>query len=171
MDMFEKAEKLRAKANVTFEEAKAALEEANGDLLDAMILLEKQGKTESHKESYSTKEEAAGSYEIAQVCKADEKKENKGRAFTDKIKVLWHKSCENYFVIEHNEEQFIKVPIWAFILIMIFTWHVTGIILIIGLFFGCRYYFRGAAEMKKANDVMDKAAEVADKVKDEFDKL
>ncbi len=56
MDNFEKVEKLREKANVTFEEAKEALEEANGDLLDAMIIFEKQGKAEERKESYSTKD-------------------------------------------------------------------------------------------------------------------
>lgn len=171
MDMFEKVEKLKEKANVTFEEAKAALEEANGDLLDAMIILERQGKTESHKESYSTKEETAGSYELAEVKKVEDKKENKGRAFTDKIKSLWHKSCENYFVVEHKDDQLIKIPIWVFILIMLFTWHITAIILVVGLFFGCRYSFKGQAQMKMANDVMDKAADVADKVKDEFDKL
>lgn len=174
MDMFEKVEKLKEKANVTFEEAKAALEEANGDLLDAMIILEKQGKTESSKETYSTKEESSTSYEIIDVPgadKKDEKKGNKGRAFTDKIKALWHKSCENYFVMEHKGDQSIRIPIWAFIIIMILTWHVTGILLIVGLFFGCRYSFKGQAEMKMANDVMDKAADVAGKVKDEFDKL
>ena len=171
MDMFEKVEKLKEKANVTFEEAKAALDEANGDLLDAMIILEKQGKTESHKESYSTKEEAAVSYEIVEAKKVERKNENKGRAFTDKVKALWHKSCENYFVVEHNDDQLIKIPIWAFIIIMLFTWHVTAIVMIVGLFFGCRYSFKGQAQMKMANDVMDKAADVADKVKDEFDKL
>ena len=39
MDNFEKVERLVEKANVSFEDAKAALDEANGDLLDAMILL------------------------------------------------------------------------------------------------------------------------------------
>ena len=39
MDLFEKVEKLREKANVTYEEAKAALEKADGDLLDALATL------------------------------------------------------------------------------------------------------------------------------------
>lgn len=177
MDMFEKVEKLTEKANVTFEEAKAALEEANGDLLDAMIILERQGKTASSKETYSTREESSTSYEIIDVPGSDKKserkenRENRGRAFTDKLKALWHKSCENYFVVEHKNEQSIKIPIWAFVVIILFTWHITGILLILGLFFGCRYSFKGEAQMKMANDVMDKAADVADKVKDEFDKL
>lgn len=40
MDNFEKVEKLREKANVSYEEAKQALENCNWDILDAMIYLE-----------------------------------------------------------------------------------------------------------------------------------
>ena len=44
MDIMEKVEQLRAKANITYEEAKAVLDETNGDMLDAVILLEQRGK-------------------------------------------------------------------------------------------------------------------------------
>ncbi len=43
MENIEKVEKLRERANVTYEEAKLALEENNWDILDAMVSLEKQG--------------------------------------------------------------------------------------------------------------------------------
>ena len=168
MDNFEKVEKLREKANVTFEEAKAALEEANGDLLDAMILLEKQGKAEAQKESFSTKDEPSSLMVVDEPEKKDKKR---GNAFTDKLKALWHKSCENYFVVERNEETIVNIPIWVFIIILLFTWHVTLAAMIIALFFGCRYSFKGAAEMKLANDVCDKVSEAADKVKEEYKKL
>ncbi len=168
MDNFEKVEKLREKANVSFEEAKAALEEANGDLLDAMIILEKQGKAESRKESYSTKDEVTD----LTVVEGEEKSENKrGNAFTDKLKALWHKSCENYFVVEHNDEKIINIPIWVFILILIFAWHAILVAMIVALFFGCRYSFEGNAEMKTANNVCEKASEAAEKVKEEYNKL
>ena len=168
MDNFEKVEKLREKANVTFEEAKAALEEANGDLLDAMILLEKQGKAEAQKESFSTKDEPSS---LMVVDEPEKKEKKRGNAFTDKLKALWHKSCENYFVVERNEETIVNIPIWVFIIILLFTWHVTLAAMIIALFFGCRYSFKGAAEMKLANDVCDKVSEAADKVKEEYKKL
>ncbi len=169
MDTFEKVEKLREKANVTFEEAKAALDEANGDLLDAMILLEKQGKAETRAESFSTKKEATDLIVVDQPESRDEKK--RGNAFTDKLKALWHKSCENYFVIEKDEEPIVNIPIWAFILILIFTWHVTLILMVIALFFGCKYSFQGPDKMKMANNVCEKASEAADKVKEEYNKL
>ena len=167
MDTFEKVEKLREKANVTFEEAKAALEEANGDLLDAMILLEKQGKAETRRESYSTKDEETD----LMVVEEAEKKEKRGNAFTDKVKSLWHKSCENYFVIEREEKVMLNLPIWVFVIILIFSWHVTLIAMIVALFFGCKYSFKGEDEMKAANTVCEKATEAAEKVKEEYNKL
>ena len=168
MDNFEKVEKLREKANVTFEEAKAALEEANGDLLDAMILLEKQGKAEARKESYSTKDEDT---DLMVVDQPENKEKKRGNAFTDKVKALWHKSCENNFVVERNDDAIINIPIWVFILILIFTWHVTLIVMVVALFFGCKYSFRGKDEMKLANEVCDKVSEAADKVKEGYNNL
>lgn len=167
MDTFEKVEKLREKANVTFEEAKAALDEANGDLLDAMILLERQGKAEERRESYSTKEDAA----LMVVDEPEEKEKKHGNAFTDKLKVLWHRSCENYFVIEKEDKVILDIPICVFLIIVLFTWHVTLIAMVVALFFGCRYSFKGASEMKTANEVCDKVSEAAEKVKEEYNRL
>ncbi len=167
MENFEKVEKLREKANVTFEEAKAALEEANWDLLDAMIALERQGKAEERKESYSTKDNA----DLMIVDEPEQKEKKHGNAFTDKLKVLWHKSCENYFVIEKGDDVILNIPIWVFIIIVILTWHVSLIAMVVALFFGCRYSFKGADEMKTANEVCDKVSEAAEKVKESYNNL
>ena len=60
MDHFEMVEKLRQKANVSYEEAKAALEHSEWDLLDALVYLESQGKINTQQaESYTTRKEAA----------------------------------------------------------------------------------------------------------------
>ena len=47
MELFEKVEKLVQKSGCTYEEAKIALDLTDGDMLEAMILLEKQGKAEN----------------------------------------------------------------------------------------------------------------------------
>ena len=47
MTELEKVEKLREKSDVTYAEAKEALEKSKGDILDALIYLENQGKTEA----------------------------------------------------------------------------------------------------------------------------
>ena len=41
----DQVEKLKEKAGVSFEEARAALEATGGNLLEAMLWLERQGKT------------------------------------------------------------------------------------------------------------------------------
>jgi len=46
-------ETLREKANVSYEEAKAALEASNWDLLDAIVLLEGEGKIPTETSTYS----------------------------------------------------------------------------------------------------------------------
>ena len=80
MDNFEKVEKLREHANVTYEEAKEALENSNWDILDAMIYLEKNGKTrESQRAEYSTKTERC----VGEVI--DDGKEERRSNFKDSM--------------------------------------------------------------------------------------
>ncbi|MBE5857251.1 MAG: DUF4342 domain-containing protein [Lachnospiraceae bacterium] len=180
MDMFEKVEKLREKANVSYEEAKEALEKSNGDILDAMILLEKEGKTKkAGAESYSTKYEAGSELERFKNC--EEKQERRERAkencrtFGEKLKSLLKKSTENFLVIERKGERIVKLPILAMVLILIFAWYAAIIAIIVSLFMGCKYSFEGEEDFKKANDVCDKAEDIAasvkDKVVDEYNKL
>ena len=47
MEHIEMVEKLMAKANASYAEAKQALENNNWDMLDALIELERQGKVRS----------------------------------------------------------------------------------------------------------------------------
>lgn len=178
MDMFEKVEKLREVANVSFEEAKAALEEANGDVLDAMILLEKRGKTSTEKSSeYSTKYE--GHKEVPAIIESkdskNEKRHENARKFGEKMRNLWDKLCVNYLVVSRNENNIIKMPLLLFIAILIIGIEIVPILMVISLFFGFHYSFEGESDMKAANDISNKTEEfvdsVAAKVKDEYNKL
>ena len=63
------------------------------------------------------------------------------------------------------------MPIWVFIIVLILTWHVTLVAMIVALFFGCTYSFKGIDEMKFANNVCEKASEAAEKVKEEYNRL
>ena len=56
MDNLDKVEKLRERADISYDEARAVLEECEWDLLDAVIKLEEQGKISSEgRGEYSTK--------------------------------------------------------------------------------------------------------------------
>lgn len=63
----EQVEKLQERANVSYEEAKDALEKCEGDILEALIMLEKDGKTAKP---------GAGSYSTNQQPRYDNNAEN-----------------------------------------------------------------------------------------------
>ena len=175
MELFEKVEKLRQKANVSYEEAKEALDKANGDLLDAMIMLEKEGKTEAPKtESYSTDYESSKKYPaVIDEChnkKKCEKESINDWWITKKIKDLWKKGNENFLIIERNEETVLNIPVWVFILILLLAWHVSLVVVIVSLFLGCHYRFEGKADLEKVNNAARAVEDAATTVKEEFTK-
>ena len=59
MENFDKLQQLVAKTGVSYEDAKAALENNNWDMIDAIIWLEQQGKTAPQSASFRSGEQAA----------------------------------------------------------------------------------------------------------------
>lgn len=171
MTDLEKVEKLRERANVSYEEAKTALEQCNGDLLEAMVLLERQGKVKApEKSTYSTSYEEQKEY-ISVAQKVEESNEDKktfGSKLKDFIKKLWKKGNDNYFCVSKDDGELFRIPAWVFVLIIILTWQLSLIAMVVALFFGCKYSFVGKDEMGTVNKAFDKASDIADKVKDEF---
>ena len=68
-------------------------------------------------------------------------------------------------------EEIIKLPLWAVAIIFIFAWHISIVLVVVSLFFDCRYTLEGKDDLSEANKVMGKASDAADYVKKEFDKL
>lgn len=168
MDEFEKVEKLRQRANVSYEEAKEALRNSNGDLLDAMIYLEKQGKTTPGQE---TVERCEGTVEksVPACCgKKEERRENARKEcgkFKDFCAKMWVKGNDNEFVMERRENTIIRIPVWVFVVLVIFTFEIALPAMLVSLFFDCRYHFEGKDNLDKVNDVMNQAGDAAEKIK------
>ena len=175
MDEFEKVEKLRQKANVSYEEAKKALDEANGDVLDAMLALEAQGKVSPDEQStHSTTYDEQKDYVSVRdtVDGQDEKdKRTLGQKIKYLCKLIWLKCRNNKFTVERREERIISIPVWVLLLAIIFAFWTVGVIMIVGLFFDCRYAIVGPDDLSAINNVMDKAGDVVDKVKEEVNNL
>ncbi|MCR5733648.1 MAG: DUF4342 domain-containing protein [Lachnospiraceae bacterium] len=175
MELFEKVEKLREKANVSYEEAKDALERSNGDILDAMILLEREHKTEGpDTESFSTDTASTVKYPAVVDDAANRKKSERVPVsewwITKKIKDLWRIGNENHLIMERNEKTIIDIPVWVFALILLCVWHVSLVAIIISLFIGCHYRFEGKADLDKINNAAKTVEDAAQSVKDEFTK-
>lgn len=175
--MLDKVEKIREKTGVSYEDAKAALEAANGDVLDALVWLENEGKIKKPEQQfYSTGEKKEASEELKEAVKAYEEDKSGTFSGTSKRFFAWckkwlNKSMENYFVVTRGDAELINVPVLALIILLVVAFWFMVILLIAGLFFGCRYSFRGNITKKvDINGACDKAAEAAEAVKNEFSK-
>ena len=174
MDHFEMVEKLRAKANVSYEEAKAALEASDWDILDALVLLESEGKVKDAPENkeYTTQEKKEYTW---QTKNGGEVKVSVSSALSKLwawIKELIRKGNKNQFVISRRNknmfdqpmEELIAFPITVLVLLILIPGvglPTILIALVVGLFLGARYSFRGPDINNKVNDFMGKAQEKA----------
>ena len=172
MNSMEMIEKLREYANVTYEEAKAALDEANGDLLEAVILLERQGKTKKPEQStYTTKAEEQPQYQdVRERIEQQEKKASDGfgRKTGRAVKKMVNILKRNFFQVTRNDNLLFQMPAWVFALILLFFWETVIPVMLIFLFFGVRFSFTGEDDLSSANNFMEKAGNMADEVKSEF---
>lgn len=171
MDELEKVEKLREKANVSYEEAKQALVSCNWDMLDAMVYLEKLGKVHGpNTSSYNTNQQS-NPY-VGEVVEET----RKGNSFGDMLgkffgwcgKII-KKGMDNDLVIQKNSDVPTRIPVIIFILLLFVAFWVVVPLLIIGLFFGFRYSFCGPdLKTNGVNDALNKASQKAAEFKDDF---
>ena len=165
MDEFEKVEKLRQRANVSFEEARDALRLCDGDLLDAMVYLERIGQAKAPEQvTFSTSAEDKTSYEnVPEVVERHQ--ETDDPSFGDQLgralKIGFRKSMDNSLVISHRQREVFRIPILLFIVILLFGHIPVLIIMAISLFCDVRYSFEGKDDMSSINNVMDKAGNKA----------
>lgn len=174
MDQLEKVEKLREKTGVTYEEAKKALEESNWDMLDAIVYLESQGKIRGPEmSSYSTKQGNSTEFERASQSYEDSSSRMTFGQMADKF-LKWcgkiiKKGCENFFEVRKDGREIINAPVIVLVILLVVAFWVTVPLLIIGMFCGFKYSFRG--DMTKTvdiNSVCDKAAETCENIKKDF---
>lgn len=167
MDNFEKVEKLKEHANVSYEEAKQALESSNWDILDAMIYLEQNGKVHGPEQSsFSTQAEKI-------VIDDDkEQKESLGnliRRFGNWCVKWIEKGNNNSFCVEKDNKEIFRVPVTLLVVMIFFAFWVVVPLMVIGLFCNVRYQFAGPdVKSVDINKAMDGAAEAAENIKNEF---
>lgn len=177
MTTLEQVEKLREKANVSYDEAKAALDATDGDLLEALIYLEKQGK--------ATAPAGGGYYSSARPeSQSPETSLNTGRAYSDRnygggetfsslmkkfgrflLKII-RMGNTNCFEVLKGQESKACIPVTVLVLLLIFAFWVTIPLMVVGLFFGLRYRFSGPDfSGDTVNHAMDSAADAAENLK------
>ena len=171
MERYEMAELLSRKAGVSLEEARQALAENDWDLLDAMVALERSGRTMAETVTVSGADESG--YSEPQPVKNTVKKEplitNGFATIWHYIKRIWKFSLDTGFTVRRRGETIFSVPILVLaILVACFPW-VTLPLLVIGLFLGCTYRFEGKKGAEAANRAMEKLDGVVENIRDTLD--
>lgn len=174
----EMVERLKEKADVSYAQAKQALEYSGGNLLDALIYLEERGAIPRQEGAYfSTKGENPPPPEPQQpesLVPADEKQEKKGKRGRNVAQHPKGARCNGPFVtlrrwlidneleIWRKEQPVTALPVLILILLVLCAYYVVVPVLILGLFFGFRYRFSGPdLERDDLNGVMDSVADTA----------
>ena len=165
MTHYEMTEKLAEKLNVSLEEAKTALEACDWEMLDAALMLEKEHGA-ANEQAYSTSSEPKEDPNAREQAKARRRGVVKGLG--ELIRGAFNMGNRNRFEIRKNEEIALEMPVTVLVLLLIFAFWICVPLLVIGLFTGFRYSFSGDELGRgSVNSAMDKAAEVAEKVKEE----
>ncbi len=183
---FEKVEQIVEKTGCSYTDAKEALEHSGENLLDAIIYLEESGKTKKASASIETGSAAGPVPTEAEVIRGEdaerlkseafgsgdeggEKKKSGGavRRFFKKLRDILMNN--RMTVVGKSGSTIMDVPLLVPVIFLILGFSVTIIIGIIALIAGCRISFYGDHLGDSGiNKAMDKASEVAEKVKNEF---
>ena len=171
MDKFEKVEKLRERAQVSYEEAQKALEENGWDLLDAMVALEKTGKTDSPKQQqYSTSYDQQQEY-VSVKTKVEQQQKDKpklGKSIGEAMQRFFRICLDNWLCVRRNEDLVLRIPLFVVILILLFFWKIAVPVMLIALLFNFRYSIEGKDELKEVNAIMNSAGAAAQSLKEGF---
>ena len=186
MTDLEKVEKLREKADVSFGEAKEALDISNGDILDALIYLENNGKSTVPAGGgfYSSADGSSAEWQSSQAGDRGDRYANSqsqgnySESFGEMLKrfgrfciKMVKKGNSNFLEAVKNGNLVFSCPVTVVVLFVVFFFWVTIPLFIISLFFGLRYRFRGTdLGRESVNRVMDSATEIAEDVKKSFSK-
>lgn len=170
MEELNKVELVREKCNVTYEEAKMALEENDYDVLEAIVSIERKNAAKAAEAPKAETFESVA-YEIPETRTAGEQAKtstkvgNAWHTFVEKFKAICRGGMDMTFVAERNAERVFALPV-LFMVLGLLLWGATLWLLIIGLFFGFRYHIEGTGAVAMgANEAMDKAADFADDIK------
>ena len=126
----EKIDIIMERANITYEEAKEALAKSEGDLVEALIQLERNEKIKKDKKKVS---ETINETSIS---------------FFDKIKSFLKKVHSYKLKIKKGDELFLSIPMTIVSLIIIFTFPFSLIVLAILVVLGYRI------KIKRKNDTI-----------------
>ena len=170
MKEVEKIEKIREYANVSNEEAKDALKICGGDVLDAMVYLERLGharRTPSGAEDRAYYQSTAAVicsepvYQTAAYIPSGSKGPSLIKKFGRLIGRAVKKSMQNYLVVSYDGVVKFRMSVFVFLLLLMFFSFSLLIPMFVSLSFGVKYSFTGKDDLSGVNRIVGDAGDRA----------
>jgi hypothetical protein len=160
MITIEQVEKVVKHTGVTYQEAKEALEAVDGNVLEAIIVIEnRNGQKKSDMQGNQEQEEKKSAKSTANSETFDK--------FVAWINRMFHKGNVNKLEVVKDNKIVLSIPVTVFILLLLFIFYITLPLLIIALFFGYGFRFSGPdLERTKVNSAVKMASEATIRAKD-----
>lgn len=178
-----RADRLSQQTGISQEEARLALEHSGGDLLEAVLFLERTGRLSPPSGGfYSTR---SGGQSAQSTPAEDLGRRTAGEEPTCWRDRLWNflralvdllRHCTTlHFEVWRKGQLLTAIPVIILILLLIFAFWIAIPLFLVGLILGCRYRFQGAeVDPEPVNQVLEQASDgvddVLDRLKREFDK-
>ena len=168
-------DKLKNETNISYEEAKIALEKSNWDILDAFVYLEEKGKVQKPSVSIFYTNEYKENYKYSEITNNKDQENNYNNAkkdnafegiFVKVCKII--DTCNNiFFEIKKENKVFLRIPVTVIIVLLIFAFWIIIPLYIAGLFFDIEFSLSGKkVEINKINHILKVISENIKKVKD-----
>ncbi len=184
MEEFTKVEKLVEITGASFEDATNALRACDGEIVDAMVYLEKLGKVSTSKSdnvdprfapiseaeiaAAAAKKEAERILRRAEIHERCARSRNTLGTFVRKVmRFLTH----NKIAISKEGQEFASIPLLAAIIICSISVGFAVVAVFISMMFGYDYSFKGESNFEAANRAMAQVGTAAGNVKAEYDRL
>ncbi len=175
----EQVEKLREKTGASYNQCRDALEAANGDLLEALLALEKQGNAAASPGGfYSTQagfSAAAAASSTADSSSAhaagpapeEERASGKDwrrslRSVLNSFLALFRHASANRLEVWRKGQLFTSLPVAVLLILAVVAFYITFPLLLLGLILGYQYRFTGPDVGREAvNDVAENLSDLA----------
>ena len=137
MEHMDMIDKLKEKAGISREEAADALTRADWDMLEALVILEREGRIAPLTSSVVTADAAQNGYGFRTA--ADRSAAGTGEGLGRKVKDLAHNSLVYSLMVRRGGKVIISLPVLVFVIILCAAFRLTAAAMLIGLFVGCKY--------------------------------
>ena len=153
MEHIEMVERLHEKANISYADAKDALERSGWDMLEALVLLEREGKIDPLTAS-TTSTDNNTSYEkvTATASKKESGFHDHMNKAGEKLKSLFGDSMTTYFVVKRLGKEVLRLQVLIALILCLCLWEPILIALVVGLICDCRYSIDNTAAGSHTND-------------------